>query len=253
MKSNKQRKFFVYVHKRSDQDFISYVGKSNTYSSWSLKKTRNKDRCAAWNAHFEGHDFERAILEVFDTNEEALEAEKRYIALFGRAITGEGKLINVTAGGEGGIHTDEAKAKISKAHLGKIVTEETRAKQRGENHHNFGKPAFNRGVPLSAAQKAKISGENHHNFGKPAFNRDNTLYNFVHIATGEVITSTLCGLRTTYNLHKGNLNSVVRGRRLKSVRGFRMATASEVIKNSVLNLKAPAIFSGNFCPKTVAT
>jgi hypothetical protein len=45
-------------------------------------------------------------------------------------------------------HTEEAKQKMSKSHLGKQG-------MRGEAHPNFGKPAHNKGIPMSDEAKQK--------------------------------------------------------------------------------------------------
>lgn len=103
------------------------------------------------------------------------------------------QLTNLTAGGDGSagyVHTQESLLKISQSQLGKPKPESQKKalsaylllnpihardgvseKVSGENHWNFGKPARNKGVPMSEDQKQllseKTSGDKHHFFGKP--------------------------------------------------------------------------------------
>lgn len=66
-----------------------------------------------------------------------IEREKWWIKKFGRK-----NLVNSTDGGEGMLgykHTDEAKKKISKAHVGKKFSPDAVRKRSGENHYNYGK------------------------------------------------------------------------------------------------------------------
>jgi hypothetical protein len=64
--------------------------------------------------------------------------------------------------------SDETRAKLSVAHLGKKHTDEAKAKidaaQSGENNHRFGKP-----LPDETCAKISAStrGENNHHCGKP--------------------------------------------------------------------------------------
>jgi hypothetical protein len=59
-------------------------------------------------------------------------------------------------------HSDETKSKISKSNKGKIVimTDETKSKisatLKGRPNHNKGKPAFNRGIPMSEEAKQNM-------------------------------------------------------------------------------------------------
>ena len=82
------------------------------------------------------------------TNDEAIQIEIELIAKYGRKDLGTGILRNMTAGGEGSPgrivkHSEETKAKISKAMIGIKRSEETKAKiaasRTGEKHYLFGK------------------------------------------------------------------------------------------------------------------
>lgn len=103
-------------------------------------------------------------------------------------------LTNRTDGGDGSEgyqHSMESRSKISAKIKGRTVTQKNKErlsalfrnggnpmhnpeviqKTSGKNHWNFGKPAMNKGIPMSEAQKQKLSeatsGEKHHNYGKP--------------------------------------------------------------------------------------
>ena len=92
------------------------------------------------------------------------------------------KLTNSTDGGDCGptffgdenpSKRPEVRKKISEANKGRKVSEETKeklSKYRGENHHGFGKLAWNSGVKYSEKLKNKLSelqrGENNNFYGK---------------------------------------------------------------------------------------
>jgi hypothetical protein len=57
--------------------------------------------------------------------------------------------------------SDETKRRISEAHKGKAISPEHRTKlkenaPRGEDHHAYGKPAWNAGVPMSDEKRAQF-------------------------------------------------------------------------------------------------
>lgn len=59
-------------------------------------------------------------------------------------------------------HSEETRRKMSESNKGKhFVTEEHRLKlseaNKGQRNHNFGKPAWNKGIPMSEEQKKKLS------------------------------------------------------------------------------------------------
>ena len=80
-------------------------------------------------------------------------------------------------------HSDEVKAKISKIHKGKVMSEKTKEKMRA-NHY-----------------QPDNSGENNGMFGKVAVNRDNTLYVWFHDIHGEVV-ATMYDLVEKYELNR---------------------------------------------------
>lgn len=77
----------------------------------------------------------------------AIQCEIDTIARFGRKDLGLGPVLNMTDGGEGA--------------SGRVEGAETRKKKsdamKGENHHNFGKPAYNKGKSPSAESRQKNS------------------------------------------------------------------------------------------------
>jgi hypothetical protein len=79
---------------------------------------------------------ERIIVQEFECEEDAFFAEKFLIALYGREDLGEGRLLNLTYGGEnpprvdhtGMERSDETKEKLRVSHLGHVHTEEHKNK-----------------------------------------------------------------------------------------------------------------------------
>lgn len=59
---------------------------------------------------------DRIILQKFDSEEDAFFAEKFLICLYGREDLGEGKLLNLTDGGEGAVHSLEVRKRTSETH-----------------------------------------------------------------------------------------------------------------------------------------
>ena len=124
--------YYTYIHRRNDTNQVFYVGKG-TKSKYQFKRAydvvkRNKHWKAVVNKC--GHTVE--IVAEWSTEDESYEHEKILILCF----KGMGhKLTNKTNGGEGGtghrfVATNETKLKMSKAHLGKTHSEETRNKIR---------------------------------------------------------------------------------------------------------------------------
>lgn len=122
--------------------------------------------------------------------------------------------------------SEETKQKLREANLGKIMSDDTRAKmsaaQRGSNHPMYGKhPSAESLRKMSKAQ----SGKNNPMYGKPAPNRSEQKYIFQHDEHGKQIC-TVYSLRTEFGLHKSHLSSVVLGKR-KSHQGWRCLGIAE--------------------------
>lgn len=163
--------FYVYVHRKSSNGEVFYVGKGKDKRAWT-KCGRTK----YWSRVVEKHGL---IVEIVLSNLQewyAFELETNLIALYGRKDSGDGCLINMTNGGEGATGTKknvETRAKISaakkgvvfsekhrqnlsSAHVGKVLTESTKAKmsvyRKGRPHHD----AWNKNLKVSAQ---KVSGK----------------------------------------------------------------------------------------------
>lgn len=97
---------------------------------------------------------DRVIIQEWENEQEALEAERLLIAIYGRQCNKEGVLLNISSGGQhggtGAIRTEETRKKISAVQLGKKRSEEHR-RNIGLGH--LGKKKG----PHSSATKKQIS------------------------------------------------------------------------------------------------
>jgi hypothetical protein len=110
---------------------------------------------------------DRIILQYWDTEEEAFEAERFLISYYGRKDHGTGCLRNLTDGGDGTsglIRSEESKHRVRLTRLGKKATEGARRKM---SLAHLGKPsgAEGRRHTLESRQKmslAKLGKKNYH-------------------------------------------------------------------------------------------
>jgi hypothetical protein len=75
----------------------------------------------------------RVFVQYWESEEKAFEMEMWYISLYGRKDLGTGILRNMTNGGDGPsgwVPSEETKAKISKALMGHVMSEESKKKNR---------------------------------------------------------------------------------------------------------------------------
>ena len=97
------------------------------------------------------------LLEECYSQNDADALEKEYIQKYNCITCG----YNIKEGGSYGKHSEESKRKIGAAHKGKIISKETRDKISaaisGPNHHHYGKPTWNKGIPPSEDTKDKLS------------------------------------------------------------------------------------------------
>jgi len=115
----------VYIHFRADDGIVFYVGKGIRNRARDMKK-----RSKFWHSVAKKHGVGVSIVKKGLKESEANELERRLIAQYGRRDLGTGTLVNMTDGGEGvtgriGVrfqHTNEAKAKISAAAKGKVLS-----------------------------------------------------------------------------------------------------------------------------------
>lgn len=107
-------KFYVYLWLRGDGTPY-YVGKghdgkdSRAFVDWGHSVSRPKE-------------FSRILVQYYESEDEAFDAERFFISLYGRKDLGTGCLRNLTDGGEGlagAIRTEEWKRKIGDSNRGK--------------------------------------------------------------------------------------------------------------------------------------
>ena len=135
------RRFYVYYHWATAPDLtagraIFYVGKGTQYGYSArgyARATEPTGRSAVWvKAAQDAGTVWVSIAGTYETEREAHCAERTLIAGLGRAITGSGRLVNLTAGGEGTggwVQSTESRAKMSrtKKALGRKATPAQRA------------------------------------------------------------------------------------------------------------------------------
>lgn len=121
-------KFYIYAHYRNDTGEVFYVGKGegNRHKS---KQGRNP----YWENIVRAHGYKAEILEYFETEDEAFQAEQSLIAELGRKDLGKGLLVNMSDGGEGAsgaVRTPEQRKKYSETTW--MRTEAGKASMRGD-------------------------------------------------------------------------------------------------------------------------
>jgi len=165
--------FYVYFHVNAQTNEIFYVGKGN--GNRAKAKTRRSDR---WINYVNKYGYYVRIVKDCLSNEDALELEELIIKVLGRKDTGNGVLINMTDGGEGGKGkktseetrlkmsiaakgrkmSDEQKKKLSEINKGKEYSIESRKKQSEslKKTYKLSGGSSLKGKPLSDAHKLAI-------------------------------------------------------------------------------------------------
>lgn len=136
--------YYLYRHVRLDTNQPFYIGIGKKYSPDSKLITREykrayytilKDaRSDLWHRVYEKckHNIEIEIMLESDSRDEMIQKEIEFIKLYGRIKDG-GTLVNHTNGGDGQcgfIKSQETRDKLSKANLGKKLTEDHKEKLR---------------------------------------------------------------------------------------------------------------------------
>lgn len=121
-------KYYIYAHYRNDTQEVFYIGKGegNRYKS---KQGRNP----YWENIVQAHGYKAEILQRFETEAEAFEAEQKLIAELGRKDLGQGLLVNMSDGGEGAsgaVRSPEQRQRYSETTW--MRTEAGKASMRGE-------------------------------------------------------------------------------------------------------------------------
>lgn len=124
----------VYSHTRLDNNTIFYIGIGNEYKRAYSKHSRN----FYWNNIVSKTDYKVDILFENLTWDEACKKEVELISLYGRKDLKKGLLVNLTEGGDGVKgHSQETIDKITKAHKGRIQSEEEKSKRNNSRKGYF--------------------------------------------------------------------------------------------------------------------
>lgn len=121
-------KFYIYAHYRNDTGEVFYIGKGegNRHKS---KQGRNP----YWHNIVKAHGYTIEILEHYESEDEAFQAEQDLIAELGRKDLGKGLLVNMSDGGEGAsgaVRTPEQRQRYSEKAWKR--TEAGKASMRGD-------------------------------------------------------------------------------------------------------------------------
>lgn len=170
-------RFYVYVHRREDDNSIFYVGKGCGSRAWQVH-----GRSKYWNNIRNKHGATVEI--IFDHLPEsvALQVEKDTIIEFNYFGY---NLCNLTTGGEGSTPSLETRLKMSKAGKGRLKSKD----------HRQAISAAHRGKDSSLIQ----------GLGNP--NADKTLYCFKHIS-GSMFNGTRWEFCSKYNLNPQTLRGL---------------------------------------------
>ena len=148
----------LYRHIRLDSNQPFYIGIGKTEKRAYDTHSRNKH----WQGIVNKYGYKVQIMLDDLTWEQACEKEREFIQLYGRKDLGLGTLVNLTDGGDGVIgvvFSEEHKAKIGAALIGKPKSEEAKAnmcKPKSEEHVAKMRAAL-KGRKLSEEHKAKVS------------------------------------------------------------------------------------------------
>ena len=151
------KQFYVYVHMKSTDDSVFYVGKGCKYRS-----TSKNGRSEYWHRIVEKHGL---VVEIVKNNMTFEEANAYEVYLIAKLKQEGCNLCNLTNGGEGRtgyIVKDETKLAISKKNKGKKRSDETKAKMQGNKNALGAKRSKETRAKMSASKKGR-----NNLFGRP--------------------------------------------------------------------------------------
>lgn len=129
--------FYTYAHLTADTNRIFYIGKGT-----GRRMYRKDARNLHWKNTVKKHGYKAIKLSIWKTESEAFEHEKLLISCFKDMNV---KLVNQSAGGDGNNadgnftfkgkkHNESAKMKCRIANIGKVVSEESKEKNRVKHY-----------------------------------------------------------------------------------------------------------------------
>lgn len=141
--------YYIYAHRRKDNDQIFYIGKGTIRPNRKTNKSKyyraysTQGRSKFWNRIVNKHSYYVDILFHFDNELDAFEKERELISFYGRRDLGLGPLCNLTNGGEGEsgrIVTEEAREKYRKINKGRKHSKEVNLKKglKGDKNPMYG-------------------------------------------------------------------------------------------------------------------
>jgi hypothetical protein len=214
-----EKKFYVYVHRKSTDGTVFYVVKGSGKRAYS-----RSDRNSYWDRVVNKHGYTSHIVVSFNNENCAFSFERALIKLYGRE-----NLCNHTDGGDGvsGLkHSEISKAKMSKSKKLILVSSDiisalkiSRVGRTNSKEHNQAISNANKGRVMSKDQKDKISVSRTGKLkGIDNPSSDKNIYHFENINHGSFIGTSI-GLRDKYNLTGGSVGRIVNGVR-KSFKGW---------------------------------
>lgn len=121
--------YYVYIHRRKDNNEVFYVGISRQEKYLRVKI--NTGRNGLWKNIVNKYGYNGEVIHSQLSKDEAIKIEMALIKSYGRINLKTGCLANLTDGGDGSLEcfkTDEAKDKIRNYRIGKKHSEETKLK-----------------------------------------------------------------------------------------------------------------------------
>lgn len=201
------------MHTRNDTQEVFYIGKGVKRRPTS-KSNRNKH----WHSIVNKHGYTVIVLAAWKEEKDALEHEKVLIALFKDMGKTLANYVDGGLGCTGMKHTDEAKKKMSVAHIGKTYCKGYKHTEEAKN--NMRKSQLGRKHSEETKQKMSLqqTGEKNAMWGKPNVTKRREI---ICLTTGISYPSlTQAALET--NTTTSKLTLVCQGKR-KSTRGLTFA------------------------------